>query len=660
MLNKRADRSYRPARIRRLLPVLYASTRWQNRRTRALTGFALIYLVLSQVAHLLRPEDAGDAIFWGLSGISVAAASYFNRRWRRQLVAVLIAVATLDGALHGAEPASAFAMAIANGVECYIGGTILALRIPQRRRIIRMQDIGWLLTAAVAGSAASTLLAVGASNLTAATVSWETSGYWFMSNMVSIFVGAPVLLAFLSLWKEPAAEPMWGRVLALVFATGVVLAGSTWASYASGRNFSYLVIVPLVGAAVWIGHRGAAPMVGGVAIALAAMTMGGYGPFAATESTFDPLVATQMFMAVVQATVLTVGIESSRRRDLIAELDGILEATVEAVLVIDEEGVIRKANRGAELLLVAPRGLVGTRIDTYIAAFDDLQPETGLSQVEVRNGKGMVFWSEVSQGDIREKSGRHRRAVVLRDVTERIETENRVRRLQDQFVSNMTHELKTPLTAIIGFTDWLLDQPDSPTLLEDLATIKSSAVSMQQLIDEILAFKRVLETAPVPEPVDLGRVVTDVVTLARPDAATRGVSIQAVVSPTPAVLGDPAQLEQVVGNLVSNAVKYSKAEGSVAVQLGPGEAGVKLRIADNGIGIPAADQERLFERFFRARNVGGTPGTGLGLAMVRQIVEAHQGTLRLTSEEGVGTVIDISLPVTAHERSSEADLTVPA
>lgn len=638
----------------------YAPAHWRSHRLRVLTLFGFTYLALSQVGHLVRPDDPGDAMYWGLSGIAVAAVSYFDPRWRQQVVMVLVAAATLDGLLHGATLAPALGMAVANGAEGYVGGTILARCIPQRRRIIRMQDIGWLLTAALAGSATSSLLAVATSSFTVTTVSWETSGYWFMSNLVSIFVGTPVVLALLSLWREPDSEPIMGRVVTLAAATAAVLAVSTWASAVTGRNFSYLVIVPLVGAAVWIGHRGAAPLVGAVAIALGAMTMSGVGPFAATESSFEPLVATQMFMGVVQATVLTIGIETSRRRDVIAELDGILEAAVEAVLVIDEEGVIRKTNRGADALLSAPDGLVGTRIAEFIPGFEGLAITDRLVLTEVADGKGGVLWGEVSRGDIHEKSGRHRRAVVLRDVTERIETENRVRKLQDQFVSNMTHELKTPLTAIIGFTDWLLDQPDSPTLVEDLTTIKTSAVSMQQLIDEILAFKRVLETAPVPEPVDLGRVVTDVVTLARPDAAGRGVSIQAVVSPTPAVLGDPLQLEQVVGNLVSNAVKYSKAPGSVEVRVGPAPDGVTLRIADDGIGIPTADQERLFERFFRARNVGGTPGTGLGLAMVRQIVESHQGTLHLTSEEGVGTVIDISLPVGTVERSATADITVPA
>ncbi|HJR90827.1 MAG TPA: ATP-binding protein, partial [Acidimicrobiia bacterium] len=477
-----------------------------------------------------------------------------------------------------------------------------------------------------------------------------TVGAWFAGNAVGVLVGGPLVLATISLVKEPPPRQRWAPTLLSGGAIGLVFAISTWGSSVSGRNLSYLVIVPLMISAVWLGQRHTAMLVGGLAVVVGVVTSSGAGPFAATASDLDPRVAAQLFMSVVQLTVLTVAVEASRRRDVIAELDAILEATVEGVLVVDDNGIIRRANAGSDSILASPPGgLIGRPLAPLVPV-DGSDDTTTLHLTRAQRIDASPFWAEVSRGDIQEISGRRRSAVVIRDVTGRIESEERVKQLQDEFVSNMTHELRTPLTAIIGFSDWLIAEPQSPTLNDDLETIRDSALSMKLLIDDILDFKRVASAVGERGPVDLGVVVERSMELVKTAAIDRSVEITVNLDPCPPIVGDADQLDHVVRNLLSNAIKYSNPGGVVTVDLEPAEGSVALSVVDHGIGIPQADQARLFERFFRARNVGDIHGTGLGLALVQQVVTRHAGTLELTSVVDEGTRVRITLPSNGQDR----------
>jgi PAS domain S-box-containing protein len=352
---------------------------------------------------------------------------------------------------------------------------------------------------------------------------------------------------------------------------------------------------------------------------------------------------------------------SGRQRDLIAEMQGILDAAVEAVLVVDETGIIRRANMGAAAMFATTESnMVGGSYSTYILEVEPLpdHPKEQLNLTKGHRADGTAFWAETSESGISEPPGHRRRAVIVRDVTDRIETEDRVRRVQDEFVSNMTHELKTPLTAIIGFTEWLLSNPDSPSVAEDLEVIRTSAVSLQDLIDNILDFKRLSATATrQTAAVDLESLVLQVVSMNRTSAAARDVTVTFSKQSASPVNADRLQMEQAIRNLVSNAVKYSKTGGKVEITLERTDGSVVLSVSDDGIGISDEDQKRIFQRFFRASNTGEIRGTGLGLAMVRQIAEGHGGKLILTSNLGEGTRVEMHLP--AFPEPAQADETQP-
>jgi signal transduction histidine kinase len=139
-----------------------------------------------------------------------------------------------------------------------------------------------------------------------------------------------------------------------------------------------------------------------------------------------------------------------------------------------------------------------------------------------------------------------------------------------------------------------------------------------------------------------------------PTAVDRSIEVALAVERCPAVMGDADQLQSAVQNLVSNAVKYSNPGGKVRVGLRLVGGQALLSVEDDGIGIPDSDQEHLFERFFRAGNTGDIPGTGLGLALVRQVIERHHGSVALSSVVGEGTQVTVTLPVAAGvETSSE-------
>jgi two-component system phosphate regulon sensor histidine kinase PhoR len=375
-------------------------------------------------------------------------------------------------------------------------------------------------------------------------------------------------------------------------------------------------------------------------------TSTGAGPFLRTGSTLDPVIASQLFMTVVQLTVLCMSVEATRRRDLIAEMQGVLDAAVEAVLVVDEQGTIRRVNRGAESMFGgAPSHLTGEPVSRFLDDDDVALGELRLTKG--RRSQEEEFWAEVSAGSIAEPSGRRRRALIIRDVSERIATEQRVKRLQDEFVANMTHELRTPLTAIIGYSDHLLTNPGSDSAGEDLQIIKTSAETLQELVTDILDFKKATSEQPQMEWLDLEPIAVESIALMRKAAAQRGIRITAALETCTKVRGDRQQLESAIRNLLSNAIKYSAPGDTVQISITRDEHTVVLAVRDEGIGIADEDQKKLSQRFFRAGNVGSVPGSGLGLAMVREIAGAHAGELKLTSRLGHGTTAELRLPAAA-------------
>ncbi|MGH3044115.1 MAG: sensor histidine kinase [Gaiellaceae bacterium] len=223
-------------------------------------------------------------------------------------------------------------------------------------------------------------------------------------------------------------------------------------------------------------------------------------------------------------------------------------------------------------------------------------------------------------------------------------------RLKDEFVALVSHELRTPLTSITGYLELVLDDSELvPEHRRFLEVVDRNAGRLLRLVSDLLLVAQIESGKLVlePEDVDLADLATHSVEALRPAADARNIDLRLDAHPVPNMTGDPARLGQLLDNLLSNAVKFTEDGGRVVVALGVRGDDLVLAVSDNGIGIPVAEQRRLFDRFFRATTAQdrAIEGTGLGLTIVHAIVRAHGGAIEVTSDEGQGTTFRVRLPV---------------
>lgn len=259
--------------------------------------------------------------------------------------------------------------------------------------------------------------------------------------------------------------------------------------------------------------------------------------------------------------------------------------------------------------------------------------------------------------------GALRAIVVFHDVTEL----KRLGRARTDFVANVAHELRTPLTSVSGYLEALLDgAKDDPAQRDDfLHVMKRHADRLNALVGDLLQLSQI-ESGVYRwrrDPVDLVALSRRSVALIAPVAAKKSVAVVCrSTEPTNVLLGDGEKLTQVLLNLLDNAVKYTPENGAVEVAVGRDEAGFVLRVADTGVGIPASDLQRIFERFYRvdrarSRDLGGT---GLGLSIVKHIVEAHRGRVSVESHVGRGSTFTVRLPTSDEPTPSDESTSVHA
>jgi signal transduction histidine kinase len=225
-------------------------------------------------------------------------------------------------------------------------------------------------------------------------------------------------------------------------------------------------------------------------------------------------------------------------------------------------------------------------------------------------------------------------------------------RYKNRLIATVSHELKNPLSAILGNLEMLEGTANDAFSERALTSLERATQRMSRLVDDLLLFARAgdAEVALDARPVDLLPIVREVSDLIADAAQQRDLHIAVRQPAQPAIaLGDPAELDRVLVNLISNAVKYSPSGGRITVSLARFEDEIELRVADQGIGISEEDQERLFTEFFRSSNPEATlrPGTGLGLAIVDRIVRRHGGSIDVESELGRGSTFRVRLPAAA-------------
>jgi signal transduction histidine kinase len=327
-----------------------------------------------------------------------------------------------------------------------------------------------------------------------------------------------------------------------------------------------------------------------------------------------------------------------------SEMAALIAAMVEGVVACDAHGTVTALNPAARRLLVlgpdapAPSALELFRHRAAREAVESMLAGGTTAGLEVEHdGRTILLSGQALPGG--------GAVFAMHDVTDlkRLET---VRR---DFVANVSHELKTPLTVVRGYAETLLkDDPAAEVRRGFLQVMLDNARRMQHLIDDLLDLSRIESGAwrPEPQPVALAPLAADVWQAVSGEAGR--LTFRTATAPDAAtILADPEALRQILTNVLDNAARYTAPGGRVEVRAGREDGGVRIEISDTGVGIAGEHLARIFERFYRvdparSRELGGT---GLGLAIVKHLVEAHGGRVEAESVLGAGTTIRLVLPL---------------
>jgi len=344
-----------------------------------------------------------------------------------------------------------------------------------------------------------------------------------------------------------------------------------------------------------------------------------------------------------------------RQRD---EYQSVLAGMSEAVIVLDERLQVVEANPAAERIFLRSRKEMLSRPLLNLVRNLHLQefarellanPGTMSAEFPLSFGVGgerdlhlQVHGALIPRGD----SGKPRAVLVFTDITG-IKRSEQVRK---DFVSNVSHELKTPITSIKGFVETLLDgaAEERDVLKRFLGIIARQADNMHAIIEDLLQLSRLDEQSLHLEdsPVSMETVLSNAIERIRESARNREVRLELRVGETCTVRGNQGLLEQAVFNLLDNAVKYSGTGGNIIAGVRNNEAVAEIFVRDQGMGIPQEDLPRVFERFYRVDKARSreTGGTGLGLAIVKHIALVHGGSVSVESRLGEGSEFTVTLP----------------
>lgn len=492
----------------------------------------------------------------------------------------------------------------------------------------------------------------------------EVGGYG--SPLVSWPIAGLGLVLLTSL---AAAFVPWGR--APVWAVGVLPAldflalGFSRMDVGGGATGS-LTVVPALWLGRQYGRRGAVVVLVAtmLLVALPGLLYLGNAGASLNRTVLIPLVATWAAFAISYALERVRAshevIEHQRRVS-----QAIFDTVDVGLLLLDRDGAYQGMNRRhADFMRLAypqgHEGRSGQLGDVYDASGTRELGREDMPTYQASRGEefeDVRIWVgddpltrralSVSARRVEDESGAFAGAsLAYKDVTDYM----RALQVKDEFVASVSHELRTPLTSIVGYVQILLERDDLPADVQaQLEVVARNTDRLHRLVADLLhtAQTDVGPMSVVRAPTDLAAIVRSCVEAAAPAAARNGVTLELDAPETMVVLADEERMGQVVDNLVSNGVKYTLSGGRVHVHLGVDGDRAELTVTDTGIGIAAADRDRLFTRFFRSRQAveQSIQGVGLGLSITKSIVESHGGRIEVSSELDAGSVFRVRLPL---------------
>jgi two-component system phosphate regulon sensor histidine kinase PhoR len=341
-----------------------------------------------------------------------------------------------------------------------------------------------------------------------------------------------------------------------------------------------------------------------------------------------------------------VELEEDRRR-----FESIVNAMSSGVVVFDGEGRVVIANPSVQKLLGVQGQPIGRTAMELVrhpavqsAVRNSIEGKDDPPPVDIATASGKILSAKATS--VRNRSGETALVVVVfHDLTDIRRTES----MRREFVANVSHEFKTPLTSIKGYAETLLNVRDADPHVtrEFLSIIHRNAAILQGLIEDLLVLANLERDLPVNrEPIDVSQLVQEQINLRTAIINERGIGVQidCLQEKLPA---DRTRLTRAISNLLDNAIHYNEDHGQIRISVQREESSWTISAADSGIGIPSSDLPRIFERFYRvdksrSRNSGGT---GLGLAIVKHSIESQGGAVIVTSKQGAGSTFTARLPI---------------
>jgi len=341
-----------------------------------------------------------------------------------------------------------------------------------------------------------------------------------------------------------------------------------------------------------------------------------------------------------------------------AWFDTLIQSVVEGIVTIDDQGNVASFNQGAEQITgwksTEVLGMSVNHVFPLVESDDDfmhhIPPSGGIQHVNVKTYKGSEITLAVTSALLHSPKDRaNQTALVLRDISE----EEAARRLRSYFLANISHEFRTPLTALNASVELLLEDIEKLSLAEIAELLKSihlSVAGLQTLIDNLLESTSI-EAGRFRircRPTDLGDVMTNALQVMKPLLERRRQHLSlAIPTQIPLVNADPTRLTQVLVNLLSNASKYSPMETTIELRMqNMNGENLRVSVSDQGPGIPLPERSKLYNRFMRLGETERTQyGIGLGLSVVKTIVEAHRGEVGMDERPGGGSIFWFTIPV---------------
>ncbi|WP_139995345.1 two-component system histidine kinase PnpS [Paenibacillus paridis] len=338
------------------------------------------------------------------------------------------------------------------------------------------------------------------------------------------------------------------------------------------------------------------------------------------------------------------------------QLESVLDNMINGIVMIDRSGKIVLMNRRAEEVLgFSARELVGRHFAEAKQQYELSQMiQEGLKSKEHLREEITFYFPEERLLELNlvpiQPEGNEFSGVLL--VLQDVSAIRRLERMRSEFVANVSHELKTPITAVKGFAETLLGGAvnDEETARSFLQIIFDESDRLNRLIGDILELSKI-ESRRVPlvfSPVEVDTFIDKSIKLVQSEADRKHIELSMSIEPGLYVEADEDRLRQIVMNLLSNGINYTPEGGKVSLNVeGIGDDYIRIQISDSGIGIPKKDLPRIFERFYRVDKARSrsSGGTGLGLSIVKHLVELHKGTISVNSAVGVGSTFIIELPV---------------